>query len=751
MGDHEMRFPSKQFLLIVIAVTLACLVALIAAIGHTLVKQNAATERLNGAISQNHQSHGLAHQLRQSSDELTRMVRTYAATGESRFKDYFYEILDIRDGKAPRPDNYDHSFWDFRVVEKPAAHNDDGQSASLHRLMEEAGFSAEEFVLLEEAKRRSDRLVKLEETAMNAVEGKFRDEAGAFTIERKPDRELALRILFSEEYLQAKSDIMRPINDFLIASDSRTSAAVTNAQRESDSLHVMLVSLLGGLLAVLPFFIIVGFRYHGVVQDELQESENRFRVMFEQAPVGLTHTTIDGTFLHVNDKYCDILGYTHDELLKLNFSEITHPDDRAANMVQVDRLLRGECDSFAIEKRYFQKSGAIVWVGLTVSLLRDEGGAPHRLVAVIQDITVRKRAQQERDRILETSKDLICIAGADGRFQYLSPAWMSLGYTEDELRAKPFMTFVHPDDRARTQSEVEKLIAGESSVNFVNRYIDKGGNVHYLEWIATPVPDSDQICATARDVTARREAASERNALRGQIAHISRVNAMGELTAALAHEINQPLGAILNNAQAASRFLEQDSPDLDEVREALEDIASDDKRAGEIVRRLRQMVRTGTPDYESVRMREVIKEVISLIQSELILKQVSLHTYMMKQVMEIDCDRIQIQQVLLNLITNGIDAMTETPREERDLRIRMTREDDHHMTVSVRDHGAGMSAESIETVFQPFYTTKDSGMGMGLAISRTIIEAHKGKLWAKINSDKGMTFGFTVPCERSSE
>jgi two-component system sensor kinase FixL len=228
------------------------------------------------------------------------------------------------------------------------------------------------------------------------------------------------------------------------------------------------------------------------------------------------------------------------------------------------------------------------------------------------------------------------------------------------------------------------------------------------------------------------------------------VNAMGELTAALAHEINQPLGAILSNAQAAARFLRQDSPDLDEVREALDDIISDDKRAGEVVRRLRRMVRTGTPDYESTRMRDVIDEVLSLVRSELVLQHVRVNKVMMAKVQEMLCDRVQIQQVLLNLITNAIDAMKGVPRGDRELTISMLREDDHCVAVSVCDHGPGMLVENIESVFKPFYTTKRTGMGMGLAISRSIIELHNGKLWAEKNSDKGMTFWFSVPCERSS-
>jgi len=188
------RLKSPQLLLILILMALACLTALIIATGYLLTKQNAAMKRLNRTISLQHGSYKLADQLRQSSDDLTRMVRTYAATGDSTFEEYFYTILNIRDGKAPRPEHYDRIFWDFIMAGKTIPSNEDGERISLQTLMEHAGFTDEEFELLAEAKRRSDKLVKLEEIAINAMKGKFRDDEGAFPIVKSPDRELALQI-----------------------------------------------------------------------------------------------------------------------------------------------------------------------------------------------------------------------------------------------------------------------------------------------------------------------------------------------------------------------------------------------------------------------------------------------------------------------------------------------------------------------------------------------------------------------------
>ena len=724
---------------------LVCVIALVIVTGGVLMKQRAAEEHLNAAVMLNHTSLGLADQLRQSSDDLTRMVRTYAATGDTRYKDYFYQILDIRDGKIPRPKHYDYIYWDFKMVEQAESSDAAGETISLHELMARAGFSREEFSLLAEAKRRSDQLVKLEETAMNAMDGRFLDDDGEFTIEKNPDSGLALQLLFSKEYHQVKQEIMEPINQFLAVSDKRVSGVLAEAQHDNRLLSLALSLLFSCLLVAVTLFMWTGYCYYRRHTDDLRESEGRFRGTFEQAAMGIAHVSLDGSFLRINDKFCEIVGYEQDEMMAMKLEDVAHTD-----LTQVNHLLQEDSGKFSITKRHLRKNGESVWVSLTVSMLRDEGGKPSGFIAVLEDTTDRKRLRLERDRILETSNDLICTAGTDGYFKYVNPAWTSMGYTEKELLSKPFLTFVHPDDQERTAGEVEKLAKGESSVNFVNRYIDKEGGIHSLEWRATPVPDSGLILAIARDITQRQVASAERDALRDEIAHISRVNAMGELSAALAHEINQPLGAILSNAQAASRFLAQDTPDLDEVRDALNDIVADDKRAGEIIRRLRQMVRDSASEHEVCNIADLIMDVKALVRGEMVLHHIDVHTNL-PTIPDVRCDRIQIQQVVLNLLTNAIESMKDVSRDDRNLSIDLSLEGEGSVRVSVKDTGEGMSPEKMTSVFEPLYTTKESGLGMGLAISRRIIEKHKGQLWAECNDGAGATFSFSLPCEGSNE
>ena len=242
-----------------------------------------------------------------------------------------------------------------------------------------------------------------------------------------------------------------------------------------------------------------------LAEQALKESEARFRITFEQAAVGIAHVAPNGRFLRVNQKFCDIVGYTEEQLLISTFQNITHPDDLYADLQKVRSLLEKEAETYTIEKRYIHKQGHIVWIILTVSLLWEESGEPKWFVAVIEEITERKQLQEERDRILNTSLDLICIASLDGYLKYLNPAWGKiLGYTETELLSRPFLDFVHPDDHSQTDAEMASLTAGNTTVDFENRYICKDGSIRTISWVATPLLEEQVMYCIGRDITQRR-------------------------------------------------------------------------------------------------------------------------------------------------------------------------------------------------------------------------------------------------------
>jgi signal transduction histidine kinase len=232
---------------------------------------------------------------------------------------------------------------------------------------------------------------------------------------------------------------------------------------------------------------------------------------------------------------------------------------------------------------------------------------------------------------------------------------------------------------------------------------------------------------------------------REQLAHVTRVSTMGGLAASLAHELNQPLTAILSNAQAAQRFLSAKPADLEEVREILKDIVMDNSRAGEVIRRMRTLVKKEELEFAPINIAGVIGDVVQLVHSDGILRNIRVEIECQDGLPSVRGDKVQLQQVVLNLLVNAFDAMKDAPARERKVVVRPETNGAGTVGICVRDHGIGLTSDKLAKIFQPFYTTKREGLGMGLPISRSIIEAHGGRLWAESNVDRGATFYFTIP------
>jgi C4-dicarboxylate-specific signal transduction histidine kinase len=288
-----------------------------------------------------------------------------------------------------------------------------------------------------------------------------------------------------------------------------------------------------------------------------------------------------------------------------------------------------------------------------------------------------------------------------------------------------------------------------------------GEEVGFAEWFATPRgrryraisysplrPNSQGVEAAlviARDVTDYMQASEALREAQTELAHVNRVTTMGQLAASIAHEINQPIAAVVTNAHAALRWLGVQPPDLAEGRHALDDIIKEGNRAGEVIGRIRALIKKVPPRSDRLDINEATLEVIELARSELVRNRVSLRTDFAKGLPLILGDRIQLQQVILNLIINAVEAMSATSEGSRDLLISTAQDESNGVVVAVRDSGPGLSPESLERLFDPFYTTKAGGMGMGLSICRSIIEVHGGRVWATTNVPHGATFQFTLP------
>jgi two-component system, LuxR family, sensor kinase FixL len=317
-----------------------------------------------------------------------------------------------------------------------------------------------------------------------------------------------------------------------------------------------------------------------------------------------------------------------------------------------------------------------------------------------------------------------------------------------------FRNRLHPEDRESVLQAVEKSLRTGAEYESEYRAVLPDGQVRWIAGRGQVEFNCDgqpvRMRGVAVDITKRKQAEEQTAHQRNEIAHLSRVTTLGELSGSIAHELSLPLSAILSNAQAAQRVLAHGGADLAEVREILNDIVSEDKRAGEVIQRLRQWLKKGEVQQHSLRINEVVEDVLKLIHDDLINQHVTIDVELGRNLPLVTGDPVQLQQVLLNLVVNACDAMTNCDAPERRLLIRTgteTRNGNGNcaVLVSVTDRGGSIPEEKMEQIFEPFFTTKAKGMGLGLSVCHTIIAAHRGKLWATNNADCGATFHFSLP------
>jgi C4-dicarboxylate-specific signal transduction histidine kinase len=310
---------------------------------------------------------------------------------------------------------------------------------------------------------------------------------------------------------------------------------------------------------------------------------------------------------------------------------------------------------------------------------------------------------------------------------------------------------IHPEDQATFNRVVEQAIRERSDFEVDFRIVLPDGKIKYSRSVGHPVFSASgelvEFVGTGVDMTERRQAEKERERLRqvqADLAHINRVTTMGELTASLAHEINQPITAAVTDARTCLRWLAREQPDLGEARESAARMVNAVTRAADIISRLRQLFKKGAPQASLVDVSQVIQEMVVLLRSEASRHSVSILTELSEDLPRVVTDRVQLQQVLMNLMLNGIEAMQDT-KGGGQLTIRSLRGEGGQLLISVSDTGMGLPPDQADQIFNAFFSTKAQGTGMGLSISRSIIESHGGRLWATSNSGRGATFNFTLP------
>ena len=324
------------------------------------------------------------------------------------------------------------------------------------------------------------------------------------------------------------------------------------------------------------------------------------------------------------------------------------------------------------------------------------------------------------------------------------------GFPETErLEFDHILQRLHPEDRDAVRLVLEKATEGDGSDEAEFRVVLPSGEVRWIGSRARVEFDGAGkpilVRGVSHDITGRKDAEQETQNLRREIAHVGRISMMGQLASALAHEINQPLGAILRNAEAAEVFLQNASPDLDEIRAILADIRNDDQRAGNVIDRMRGLLKRQDLDKRPVDVGDLVSEVTALVRSDAAARKVKLDEKVPEDLPLVRGDRVHLQQVLLNLILNGMDSLNGMDKKSRRVSVTAHLNGAQTVEIAVSDTGCGIPADKLAHIFDPFFTTKANGMGMGLPISRKIIEAHNGRLWAENRNEGGASFRFTLP------
>ncbi|HLK64275.1 MAG TPA: PAS domain-containing protein [Bryobacteraceae bacterium] len=489
----------------------------------------------------------------------------------------------------------------------------------------------------------------------------------------------------------------------------------------------------------------------------LEASERNLRLMTNSIPTHIHVLSGDGSVLYVNQASLDYTGYTLEEVQKEDYrSRIFHPDDMG-NRREERREALTQPVPFENEQRVLGKDGNYRWFLIRFKPLLDEQGRIERWYVAAFDIEDRKRAEAEVEQAY------LLLAEA----QRLSKTGSFItdlltddhNWSEEALRifefdpgtkvtVETFRRKIHPDDLPSVDAVLARGTAGIDA-DIVFRILTSGGMVKYIHGTAhviRHVAGRPVFSGALQDVTESKLAEEALDRARSELAHVSRVTTLNALTSSIAHEINQPLSGIITNAGTCLRMLDCDPPDLDGARETTRRALRDGNRTVEVISRLRDLFSKKAFALEPLDLNEATREVVALSLSDLQRNRVTLRSELAEDLPPVLGDRVQLQQVILNLLRNASDAMIDVEDRARDLVIRTSREEDAHVRLSVRDTGTGIQPQDLKRLFEAFYTTKSGGMGIGLSVSRSIVERHHGRLWAEPNDGVGATFSFVIPC-----
>src|SRR6201984_3480563 len=540
-----------------------------------------------------------------------------------------------------------------------------------------------------------------------------------------------------------------------------------------DLSHAVSISTLGTIGIAAVTFVVLGLalltssvdRRFAAQTLELQEEKLQRSEAYLAEAQRLTQTGswawrgAGGDAVHLSEELYRIYGFNpengppaFEQLLQR-----THPEDRAKWKVAIERAIDRKSD-YEVEFRLVLPDATTKYIHTVGHPVLNAAGDLVQFVGSSTDITERKRAEQATRllaAIVESSHDAIVSKRLNGVItSWNKGAERLFGYTAEEAVGQNITLIIPPERRDEEKMIVEQLTRGERVDNFETVRMRKDGSLLDVSLTISPMKDAAGrvvgASKLARDITERKRSEEALRQAQTDLAHASRLTTMGEFTASLAHEIKQPIAAAVTDANTCVRWITRDEPDLKEAREAAGRIVEDEKRAAEIISGLYLLFRKATPHRELVDVNEVAREMIVLLGDEALRHSISVRTELAEDLPHVIGDRVQLQQVLMNLIVNAVDAMHDVDGQ-RDLIIKSQPAENHELLLSVSDTGVGLPRHQTDDIFNAFFTTKTHGTGMGLRISRSIVESHGGRLWAADNSPRGASFCFTLPTKAEAD
>jgi two-component system, LuxR family, sensor kinase FixL len=497
-------------------------------------------------------------------------------------------------------------------------------------------------------------------------------------------------------------------------------------------------------------------------QTELRESESRFRNIADAAPVLIWVAGVDKLCTFFNKPWLDFTGRSTEQELGNGWAEGVHRDD-LQNCLQVYNSAFDVQQPFVMQYRLRRHDGEYRWISDRGVPRYDEQGKFGGYIGSCVDVT----EMMTKDEALRQSEERMRLAAAAvnlGIWEWdlaTNEIWATnarravLGWpSTGKVTFEDFMLRVHPEDSGRVQQTINEAIRDakeyESEYRLVLpdgivRWISTRGSIHFDD-AGKPA----RLLGINIDITARKQAELDAQRDRAELSHLSRAALMGEMSASIAHELNQPLAGILSNAAAGQRFIDKGDVDLREISELLGDIIADGRRASDVIRGIRAMVKKEQVARHSVDLNEVVMDAVRMLSPDAVLRSCQVETSLDASLRAIVGDQVQLQQVLLNLVINAFDAMRDTPVPTRKVVIATQSNGDGAVCTSVRDYGAGISEEMRDRVFDPFFTTKNEGLGMGLAIVRSIVESHGGTITIENADGGGAQFEFVLPANGPS-